>query len=455
MAFSHRVYLGLGSNLGDRAANLRYAVRRLPEFGVEVLAASPLYQTAPWGGVAQPDFLNQALLAATDLAPAELLAAVKRLEEAAGRLPTVFWGPRVLDIDILLYDELTFQSERLTIPHREMKNRAFVLAPLLDLSPELALPDGERAAACYARLPEAEKAGVRLYVERIGGKTHMEVIKTVAEMQELGRRWRAEGKKVGLVPTMGYLHEGHLALAKRSVAENDLTVMSVFVNPIQFGANEDLATYPRDLAGDVAKAASVGVDYVFAPEPADMYPEGFAASINLTGVTETLCGASRPGHFQGVCVVITKLFNLVQPTNAYFGQKDGQQLAVLKKLARDFNMPVKINGVPIVREADGLAKSSRNVYLDEECRKQALVLNQSLQAAKKLYDAGERDAEVIKAAVRAHIQTASLADIEYVEIVDALTMQPVSRPEGQVMLALAVRFKTTRLIDNILLGPDE
>lgn len=282
----------------------------------------------------------------------------------------------------------------------------------------------------------------------------MKLVKTVAEMQELGRQWRAEGKKVGLVPTMGYLHEGHLALAKEAVANNDLTVMSVFVNPIQFGANEDLDVYPRDLAGDIAKAESVGVDYVFAPEARDMYPEGFAASINLSGVTETLCGKSRPGHFQGVCVVITKLFNLVQPTNAYFGQKDGQQLAVLKKLAKDFNMPVTINGVPIVREADGLAKSSRNVYLDEECRKQALVLSQSLAVAKRLYDGGERDAEVIKAAVRAHIETAPLAEIEYIEIVDALTMQPVARPEHQVMLALAVRFKTTRLIDNVLLGEE-
>jgi pantoate--beta-alanine ligase len=169
-------------------------------------------------------------------------------------------------------------------------------------------------------------------------------------------------------------------------------------------------------------------------------------------VTETLCGASRPGHFQGVCVVITKLFNLIQPTNAYFGQKDGQQLAVLRKLAADLNMPVNLVGVPIVREADGLAKSSRNVYLDEDCRKQALVLSQSLQTAKKLYDEGERDTGVIKAAVRAHIETAPLAQIEYVEIVDALTMQPVVRISGGVMLALAVRFKTTRLIDNILLG---
>ncbi len=280
----------------------------------------------------------------------------------------------------------------------------------------------------------------------------MELIKSVAEMAELGRKWRAENKRVGLVPTMGYLHEGHLELAKQAVAENDLTVISIFVNPIQFGANEDLDVYPRDLEGDLAKAESVGVKYAFAPEAADMYPTGFATTMDVAGVTQTLCGASRKGHFQGVCVVLSKLFNLVQPYRAYFGQKDGQQLAVVRKLAQDLNMPVEICGVPIVREADGLAKSSRNVYLDEECRKQALVLSQSLQVAKRLYDEGERDAGLIKAAVQAHIETAPLAQIEYVELVDAVTMQPVLKPEKPAMLALAVRFKTTRLIDNIILG---
>ena len=280
----------------------------------------------------------------------------------------------------------------------------------------------------------------------------MELIKSVAEMAELGRKWRAENKRVGLVPTMGYLHEGHLELAKQAVAENDLTVISIFVNPIQFGANEDLDVYPRDLEGDLAKAESVGVKYAFAPEAADMYPTGFATTMDVAGVTQTLCGASRKGHFQGVCVVLSKLFNLVQPYRAYFGQKDGQQLAVVRKLAQDLNMPVEICGVPIVREADGLAKSSRNVYLDEECRKQALVLSQSLQVAKRLYDEGERDVGLIKAAVQAHIETAPLAQIEYVESVDAVTMQPVLKPEKPAMLALAVRFKTTRLIDNIILG---
>ena len=279
----------------------------------------------------------------------------------------------------------------------------------------------------------------------------MELIKSVAEMAELGRKWRAENKRVGLVPTMGYLHEGHLELAKQAVAENDLTVISIFVNPIQFGANEDLDVYPRDLEGDLAKAESVGVKYAFAPEAADMYPTGFATTMDVAGVTQTLCGASRKGHFQGVCVVLSKLFNLVQPYRAYFGQKDGQQLAVVRKLAQDLNMPVEICGVPIVREADGLAKSSRNVYLDEECRKQALVLSQSLQVAKRLYDEGERDAGLIKAAVQAHIETAPLAQIEYVELVDAVTMQPVLKPEKPAMLALAVRFKTTRMIDNIIL----
>ena len=280
----------------------------------------------------------------------------------------------------------------------------------------------------------------------------MQLIKTVAEMKELSWKWRLEGKKVGLVPTMGFLHEGHLSLAKAAVQDNDITVMSVFVNPIQFGVNEDLDTYPRDLAGDMAKAESVGVDYIFSPEPADMYPKGFATKMDIEGITETLCGASRPGHFQGVAVVVTKLFNLVQPTNAYFGQKDGQQLAVIRRFVEDLNIPVNIVGKPIVREADGLALSSRNTYLDEECRKQALVLSQSLKKAQAAYDNGERDAEVLQKLIVEHINTAPLANIEYVEVVDCLTMHPVTKIEAPVMIAMAVRFKTTRLIDNILLG---
>lgn len=280
----------------------------------------------------------------------------------------------------------------------------------------------------------------------------MQLIKTVDEMKKLGWKWRLEGKKVGLVPTMGFLHAGHLSLAKASVADNDITVMSVFVNPIQFGVNEDLDTYPRDLQGDMEKADSVGVDYIFSPEPADMYPQGFATKMDIEGVTSTLCGASRPGHFQGVAVVVSKLFHLVQPTNAYFGQKDGQQLAVIKRFVEDLNIPVKINGMPIVREEDGLALSSRNSYLDEECRKQALVLNQALRIAKEAYEKGERDSKKIIGLISDHITTAPLANIEYVQVVDQLTMQPVDKLQAPVMVALAVRFKTTRLIDNILLG---
>lgn len=280
----------------------------------------------------------------------------------------------------------------------------------------------------------------------------MQLIKTVAEMRDLGWQWRLAGKKVGLVPTMGFLHAGHLSLAEASVAENEITVMSVFVNPIQFGVNEDLDTYPRDLEGDMKKAASVGVDYIFSPEPADMYPAGFATTIDVAGVTDTLCGASRPGHFQGVAVVVSKLFHLVQPTNAYFGQKDGQQLAVIKRFVTDLNIPVTIHGCPIVRESDGLAMSSRNSYLDEACRQQALVLNQSLKKAETAYIAGERDARTICRLVREHIETAPLADIEYVQVVDRLTMQPVATLDNPVMVAVAVRLRNTRLIDNLLLG---
>ncbi len=282
----------------------------------------------------------------------------------------------------------------------------------------------------------------------------MKVIKTVAEMAALGKQWRREGKSVGLVPTMGYLHEGHISLAKEAVAHHDIVVMSIFVNPIQFGAGEDLKQYPRDMAGDKKKAAEAGVDFIFAPKAADMYPKGFCTVIDVKTLTTTLCGVSRQGHFQGVAVVVSKLFHLVQPDAAYFGQKDGQQLAVIRRMVADLNMPLEIVGVPIVREADGLALSSRNVYLDAEAREQALVLSQSLMKAKAAYEAGERECSKLKIMIREHIATAWLSDVEYVEIVDADDMQPVEMIDRPVMVAMAVRFNGTRLIDNLLLGQE-
>ncbi len=279
----------------------------------------------------------------------------------------------------------------------------------------------------------------------------METVKTVQQMIDLARVWHKQGKRVGLVPTMGYLHQGHLSLAKAARKDCDIVVMSIFVNPTQFGPNEDYDSYPRDLARDQELAASVGVDYIFAPQPSDMYPNGYSTFVNIEGVTESLCGAKRPGHFRGVATVISKLFHIIQPERAYFGQKDGQQVAVLRRMVKDLNIPVDLIAVPIVREEDGLALSSRNVYLTPEQRQQAVVLSQGLAKAKALFAGGERQADHLTKAVIDQIQTASLANIDYVQLVDGETMAPILQVEKTAMLAVAVYFGNTRLIDNVLL----
>lgn len=278
----------------------------------------------------------------------------------------------------------------------------------------------------------------------------MKIITTVKEMSAFADEARSLGKKIGLVPTMGYLHDGHLSLIKKSVSENDVTVVSVFVNPTQFAPNEDFKTYPRDLERDAALAESVGADAVFHPEPEEMYPGGYHTYISVEKLTEVLCGISRPTHFRGVTTVVAKLFNITRADRAYFGQKDAQQLAVVHRMAADLNMNIEIVGCPIVRESDGLALSSRNVFLSPEERCQALVLYKSLCAAKKLLEGGERSAVRIRAEIERIIKTAPLADIDYIEIVKYDDLTAVNTIDCKVLIALAVRFGKTRLIDNII-----
>lgn len=278
----------------------------------------------------------------------------------------------------------------------------------------------------------------------------MQVVKTVKEVRDIVSGWKREGLSVGLVPTMGYLHEGHRSLIEKSVSENDRTVVSVFVNPIQFGPSEDLASYPRDLQRDMDVVGSAGGDLIFHPEPSEMYPGHFTSFIDTSETTELLCGAVRPGHFRGVCTVVGKLFNIVMPERAYFGQKDAQQLATIRRFVRDLNFNVLIVACPIVRESDGLAKSSRNTYLSTDERQAALVLSQSLQKGKALIDAGERDAAVVKEAIRAHLLTQPLARIDYVEVVDNENIRRVERISGSTLVAIAVYIGKTRLIDNFI-----
>lgn len=277
----------------------------------------------------------------------------------------------------------------------------------------------------------------------------MKIVSTIEEVREQVREWKKEGKTVGFVPTMGYLHEGHASLMD-AAGENDKVVVSIFVNPMQFGPNEDLASYPRDLEHDAKVCEAHGVDLIFHPTPEEMYGDNFYSYVDMDVLTKELCGLSRPVHFRGVCTVVAKLFNIVTPDKAYFGQKDAQQLAVIKRMVKDLNMPLTIVGCPIIREEDGLAKSSRNTYLSPEERKAALVLSRSIFLGKKMVEQGEKDCRKIKEAMTAEIEKEPLAKIDYVKIVDLSTMQQVETTEHGVLAAIAVYIGKTRLIDNFM-----
>lgn len=279
----------------------------------------------------------------------------------------------------------------------------------------------------------------------------MKIVSTVKEVREYVSAWKKEGNTVGFVPTMGYLHEGHMSLID-AARENDKVVVSIFVNPIQFGPNEDLASYPRDLDHDAKMCEEHGVDLIFHPTVEEMYGDNFYSYVDMNVLTQELCGLTRPVHFRGVCTVVTKLFNIVAPDKAYFGQKDAQQLAIIRRMVKDLNMPLEIVGCPIVREADGLAKSSRNTYLSEEERQAALVLSRAVFMAKEMAEQGERDAKKILSAMRAEIEKEPLAKIDYVKAVATCDMQQVEKIEGEVLIAIAVYIGKTRLIDNTIVN---
>ncbi|GGK24608.1 pantothenate synthetase [Caldalkalibacillus thermarum] len=284
----------------------------------------------------------------------------------------------------------------------------------------------------------------------------MKVIPSIAQ-------WRAEYSqlkkedfqcKIGFVPTMGYLHDGHLSLVKEARKECDVVVMSIFVNPLQFGENEDFDRYPRDLERDKALAREHGVDYLFVPDVNEMYPQHPLTSVSVSTITEVMCGASRPGHFTGVATVVTKLFNIIQPDYAYFGLKDAQQVAVIQQMVKDLNIPVTIKPCPIVREKDGLAMSSRNVYLSEEERKQALYLYKSLREAKALVEGGERNTDRIKTRMEKMLRSQPLIEIDYIDIrsfPELKSLESLHGLKGQVIVAVAVKIGRTRLIDNVII----
>lgn len=278
----------------------------------------------------------------------------------------------------------------------------------------------------------------------------MKIAYTVEDVKSQVRQWKKEGLTVGLVPTMGYLHEGHESLIKRAVAENDRVVVSVFLNPTQFAPNEDLASYPRDFEADTKLCEDAGAALVFHPEPSEMYAEDACTFVDMTAVTKELCGKSRPIHFRGVCTVVNKLMNISMADRAYFGQKDAQQLAVIRRMVRDLNMNVEVVGCPIIREADGLAKSSRNTYLSEEERKAGLVLSQAVKLGQKLVAEGEKSAAAVTGAMSELISAEPLAKIDYVSMVSWDSIEPVETIEAPVLVAMAVYIGKTRLIDNFI-----
>lgn len=278
-----------------------------------------------------------------------------------------------------------------------------------------------------------------------------QVVERIKDMNSIVSQFKSQGKTIGLVPTMGALHDGHLKMMKQSIEENDVTAVSIFVNPLQFGPNEDFDDYPRPFESDVEKLKQIGVDYVFHPTVEEMYPGELEMTITVGRLAQVLEGKKRPGHFDGVVTVVNKLFNIIQPTRAYFGKKDAQQLAIIEKMVEDFNHSVQIIPIDIVREEDGLAKSSRNIYLTEEERKEAVHLSKSLALAKKKYDEGERNSDVLIQAITQYLESNVSGDIVEVAIYSYPELEEQHTIEGQTFISLAVKFSQARLIDNIII----
>lgn len=278
----------------------------------------------------------------------------------------------------------------------------------------------------------------------------IKIVHTIDEVRKQVKEWKNSSLSVGFVPTMGYLHDGHRSLIQKAVEENERVVVSIFVNPMQFAPNEDLESYPRDLNADAKLCEATGADLIFNPSPQEMYGDGFCSFVDMTGLTDELCGKSRPIHFRGVCTVVSKLFNIVTPDRAYFGQKDAQQLAVIKRMVADLNIPVEIIGCPIVRDADGLAKSSRNTYLSEEERRSALVLSRTIFMAQKLVGDGMTDAKKLIAVMKENIEKEPLAKIDYISAVNFDDISITDKIKSNTLVAMAVYIGKTRLIDNFI-----
>ncbi|MBL9079019.1 MAG: pantoate--beta-alanine ligase [Planctomycetes bacterium] len=425
-------YLGLGSNEGDRAAHLGRAVERLGAVpGIGAVRASSWHENAYVGdGPPLAPFLNGAVELRTVLSPAALLGVAKALEAEAGRrLPAPHHRPRPLDIDLLLHGDTIVDTRDLVVPHPRWHEREFVRRPLRELGLDLdALPRWQRPA----------------------------VLHTPAEFAARCSTWLGGGCTVGLVPTMGALHDGHASLMRRARAECDRTAVTIFVNPLQFGPGEDFAAYPRTFDADLRLCAAQQVDVVFAPEPAAMYDPDFCSHVAVGAAATTMEGALRPGHFGGVATVVARLLALARPTHAYFGEKDAQQLAVVRRMVQDLGFPTAIVPCPIVREPDGLARSSRNVYLGAEDRRACTILYRALASARHAFARGERDRDALLARARAVLATEPRAALDYLELrrdgdLAALPPGPVDGGRLLVAARFAGGVRPVRLLDNLSL----
>lgn len=426
-------YVGLGANEGDREARIREALQRLDATpGVRVVRTSRLLPSAPLGdGPPQGEFLNGVAELRTTLPAAALLAVCKALEAMAGRrLPAPRNHPRPLDLDLLLYGDDVIDTRDLVVPHPRLSDRPFVVEPLRELGVDpAALPRVERPA----------------------------VVRDAETVAALCSRWLAGGATIGLVPTMGALHQGHASLLRRAREQCDRVLATIFVNPLQFGPGEDFAVYPRTFANDLRLCTEHGVDAVFAPEPGQMYDDGFCSHVQVGAEAEGMEGAVRQGHFGGVATVVARLFALTRPHRAFFGRKDAQQVAVVRRMAHDLGFPVRIVECPIVREADGLALSSRNVMLSPEGREAGVVLFRALRTAQQAFRGGERDRDALVRAARTVLLAEPLAELDYLELrsegdLRALPPGPVAAGRLLVAARLPGTQRPVRLLDNLSLA---